>query len=74
MLHDSSDPLVKNAQSSIITVWKWKAKIIGTVANGKAGLDLHPQCWWSKEFTINKRKIVSEEMDHVEEVTHIATL
>ena len=50
MLHDSSDPLVKNAQPSVITGRKWKAKIvvenaesalrmkeiIGTVANGKA--------------------------------------
>ena len=51
------DPLVKNAQPSLITSWKWKAKIavenaesalrmkeiIGTVANEKAGLGLHSQ-------------------------------
>ena len=48
MLRDSHDPLVKNAQPSVITSRKWKAKIvvenaelalkmkeiIGTVANG----------------------------------------
>ena len=57
MLRVSCDPPVKNAQPSVITDWKWKAKIavenaesalrmkeiIGTVANGKAGLGLHPQ-------------------------------
>ena len=70
MLRDSHDPLVKNAQPSVITGWKWKAKIavenaesaikmkeiIGTVANVKAGLGLHPQRWWSKESTLNRRK------------------
>ena len=69
MLCNSRDPLVKNAQPSIITGRKRKSKlavenaesavkikeIIGTVANGRAGLGLHPQCWWSKESTINKR-------------------
>ena len=87
MLHDSCDPLVKNAQPSMITGWKWKAKIavknvesalrmkemIGTVANGKAGLGLHPQRWWSKESTLNRRKMVLEEIHHLEEVRHIAT-
>ena len=62
MLRDSRNLLVKNAQHSVITGWKWKAKIadenaelalrmkgiIGTVANRKAGLGLHPQHWWSK--------------------------
>ena len=57
MLHDSHDPLVKNAQSSVITSQKWKAKIavenaelvfkmkeiIATVANGRPSLALHPQ-------------------------------
>ena len=56
-LRDSCDPLVKNAQPSVITGRKWKKKIaienaesalrvkeiIGTVANGKVGLGLHPQ-------------------------------
>ena len=55
MLRDSLDPLVKNAQPSEIIGQKWKAKIavenpesafkmkeiIGTVANGSAGLGLH---------------------------------
>ena len=70
MLHDFCDSLVKNAQLSVITGRKWKAKIavenaesalrikeiIGTMANGKAGLGLHPQHWWSKESTANRRK------------------
>ena len=57
MMRDSRDPLVKNAQPSVITGRKWKAKIsvenaesalrlkeiIGTVANGKTGLRLPPQ-------------------------------
>ena len=87
MLRDSRDPLGKNAQPSVITGWKWKAKIavenaesalrlkeiIGTVANGKAGLGLHPQRWWSKESTANRRKIVSEEIHHLEEVRRFAT-
>ena len=87
MLRDSRDPLVKNAQPSVITGWKWKAKIavenaelalrmkeiIGTVANGKAGLGLHPQCWWSKESMANRRKIALEEIHHLEEVRHFTT-
>ena len=87
MLRDSRDPLVKNAQPSVITDWKWMEKnvlenaesalkmkeIISTGANGKAGLGLHPQRWWSKESTINKRKIILEEIHHLEEVKHIAT-
>ena len=87
MLHDSHDPLEKNAQPSEITSQKWKTKIaeenaesalklkgiIGTVANGRAGLGLYPQHWWSKESTINKRKIVLEEIHHPEEVRCIAT-
>ena len=80
MLCDSRDPLVNNAQPFVITGRKWKAKvavenaesalrmkeIIGTVANGKAGLGLHPQRWWSKESTANRRKMVSEEIHHFE--------
>ena len=67
MLRDSRNPLVKNALPSVITGRKSKAKIavenaesalrmkeiIGAVANGKAGLGLHPQRWWSKESTAN---------------------
>ena len=87
MLCDSHNPLVKNAQPSGITGQKWKAKIaventesalrmkeiIGTVENGKAGLGLYPQHWWSKESTLNRSKIVSEEIHHLEEVRHFAT-
>ena len=87
MLCDSRNPLVKNAQPSVITGQKWKAKvavenaesalrmkeIICTVANWKAGLGLHPQRWWSKESTANRRKMVSEEIHHFEEVRHFAT-
>ena len=68
-MQDSRDPLVKNRQPSVITDRKWKAKIavenaesalqrkeiIGTVANERAGIGLHRQCWWSKESTINKK-------------------
>ena len=87
MLHDSRDPLVKNAQPSVITSRKWKAKIavenaesaprmkeiIGTVANRKSGLGLHPQRLWSKESPLNRRKMVSEEIHHLEEVRRFAT-
>ena len=87
MLRDSYDPLIKNAEPSVITGRKWKEKIavenaesalkmkeiIGTVANGRAGLGLYRQYWWSKESTINIRKIVSEEIHHLEEVTRIVT-
>ena len=87
LLRDSHDPLVKNAQPSVITSQKWKAKvavenaesalrmkeIICTVANWKAGLGLHPQRWWFKESTANRRKMVSEEIHHLEEVRHFAT-
>ena len=83
---DSCDPLVKNAQPSIITSRKWKVKIavenaglalkmkeiIGTVVNGRTGLGLHPQRWWPKDSTINKRKVISEEIHHLEEVMCIA--
>ena len=48
-------------------------EIIGTVANGKAGLGLHPQRWWSKESTANRRKMVSEEIHHLEVVRRFAT-
>ena len=82
MLRDSPDLLVKKAQPSVIIGQKWKAKIavenaesalrmeeiIGTVANEKAGLGLHPQHWWSKESTLNRRKMALEEIHHLEEV------
>ena len=88
MLWDSCNPLVKNTQLSIITGWKWKAKIavenaelalkmkeiIGTGANGRTGLGLHTLHWWSKVSTINKRKIVLEEIHYLEEVRCIATV
>ena len=88
MLRDSRDPLVKNTQHSVITGRKWKAKvaveiaesafrmkeIIGTVANGKEGLGLHPQRSWSKESTANRRKMVLEEIHHLEEVKHFDTV
>ena len=45
--------VVENAESSL----RMK-EIIGTVANGKAGLGRHPQRWWSKESTANRRKMV----------------
>ena len=87
MLQDSRDPLVKNAQPSVINGRKWKVKIavenaksalrikeiIGTVANGKAGLGLHPQRWWSKEFRANRKKMASEEIHHLKEVRRFAT-
>ena len=87
MLRDSRDPLVKNAQPSVINSRKWKAKIavenaesalrmkeiISTEANGKASLGLHPQRWCSNESSSNRRKMVSEEIHHLEEVGHFAT-
>ena len=87
MLRDFQDPLVKNVQPSIITGQKWKAKravenaesalkmkeIVGSGAYGRAGLGLSPECWWPKESTINKRKIVLEEIHHLEEVRCIDT-
>ena len=78
MLHDSRDILVKNTQPSVIIGCKWKAKNccrkcrIRPVANGRAGLSLHPQHWWSKESTINKRKMVLEEIHHLEKVSRVA--
>ena len=81
MLRDSVDPLVKSAQPAIITGRKWNAKhavetaesslkmkeVIGSVATGRAGFGLHPQRWWSKETTKNKRRMVSEEIHDFEE-------
>ena len=86
ILRDSCDRLVKNAQAPVITGRKWKAKtavenaelvlkmkeIISTVENGRADLGLHPQRWWFKESTINKRKMVLEEIHHLEKVRRIA--
>ena len=59
MLCDSHNPLEQNAQPSVITGQKWKAKIAventesafkmkeitGIAANGRAGLSFHPQHW-----------------------------
>ena len=87
VLRDSSDPLVKNAQPSVITSRKCKAKvavqnaesalrmieIIATVAIGKAVQGLHPQRWLSKESTANRRKMVSEEIHPLREVRRFAT-
>ena len=81
MLRYTVDPLVKSAQPAIITGRKWDAKyavetaesplkmkeVIGSVATERAGLGLHPQRWWSKETTMNKRRMVSEEIHHFEE-------
>ena len=46
---------------------------IGTKANGKAGLVLHPQRWSSKESTPNRRRMVSEEIHYLKEVRCFAT-
>ena len=87
MLRDSRDPLVKNTQPSVMNGQKWKGKIavedaesalkmkeiIGTVTNWRAGLGIHSERWWSQECTINKRKMILEEIHHLEEVTRIAT-
>ena len=43
------------------------------MANERASLGLHSQCWWSKKSKINKRKMFSEEIHHLEEVRYIAT-
>ena len=48
-------------------------EISGTVANEKASLGLYPQRWWSKESTANRRKMVSGEIHHLEEVRRFAT-
>ena len=42
-------------------------EIISSVATGRAGFGLHPQHWWSKETTKNKRRMVLEEIHHFEE-------
>ena len=87
MLHNSHNLLVKNMQPSVITSWKWKTKIavenaeltlkmneiIDAVANGRVGYGLHPQHWWFKEYTKKQKKMVSEEIHHLEEVKRIAT-
>ena len=86
MLRDSVDPLVKSAQPAIITDRKWNAKhavetaeyslkmkeVIGSVATGRAGFGLHPQKWWSKETTKNKRRMISEEIHDFEESKRLA--
>ena len=71
----------------MIAFRKWKAniavenaesaprmkEIIGTVANGKVGLGLYTQRWWSKESTSNRRKMVCKEIHHPQEVRRFAT-
>ena len=58
---------VETAESSL----KIK-EVIRSVANGRAGFGLHSQKWWSKETTNNKRRMVSEEIDHFEESKRLA--
>ena len=86
MLRDSVGPLVKSAQPAIITGRKWNSKyavetaessckmkeVIGSVETGRAGFGLHPQRWWSKETTKNKRRMVSEEIHYFEESKRLA--
>jgi hypothetical protein len=81
MLRDSRDPLVKNTQPAVVTGRKWSAKdavedaesalklkeVVGAVAKGKSGLGFHPQRWWSKESTTDRRKLVAEEIHQLEE-------
>ena len=78
--------LMKSAQPAIITGRKWNMKhavetaesslkmkeVISSVATGRAGFGLHPQRWWSKEITKNKRRMVSEEIHHFEESKRLA--
>ena len=66
------DPLVKSAQHATITGRKWSVKyvvetaesslklkeVFGSEATGRAGFSLHPQRWWSKETTKNKRRLI----------------
>ena len=59
---------VENAQSIPKMI-----KVIGTVANRRAGIGLHPQHVGSKESTLNEWKLVSEEIHHFEENKCIAT-
>ena len=78
--------IYKSAQPAIITGRKWNAKhaveiaesslkmkeVIGCVATGRAGFGLHPQKWWSKETTKNKRRMISEEIHDFEESKRLA--
>ena len=59
---------IENAESALRMI-----EITGTVANGKAGQGLHPQRWWSKESTLNRTKMVSGEIHHLEEARRFAT-
>ena len=47
-------------------------EVIGSVATGRAEFGLHPQRWWSKETTKNKRRMVSEEIHDFEESKRLA--
>ena len=86
MLRESVDPLVKSAQPAIITGQKWNMKhavetaksslkmkeVIGSVATRRARFGLHPQKWWSKKTTKNKRRIILEEFHDFEESKRLA--
>ncbi len=86
MLRVTVDPLAKSVQPAIITGRKWNAKhavettesslkmkeVIGSVATGRTGFGLHPQRWWSKETTKNKRKMVSEAIHYFKESKRLA--
>ena len=47
-------------------------EVISSVATGRARFGLHPQRWWSKETTKNKRRMVSEEIHDFEESKRLA--
>ena len=47
-------------------------EVIGSVATGRAGFGLHPPRWRSKETTMNKRRMVSEEFHDFEESKRLA--
>ena len=87
ILRDSRDPLVKNARPSVITCRKWKSKlaventesalrmnkIIGTVANGKQ-VSAYIHSVGGQKNPRQTRKMVSEEIYHLEEVSVLLLL
>ena len=68
-----SIPCIKRVCVCVYIYLWYRWLCIYTMANGRAGLHLHPRSWWSKESTINKRKMVWGEIHHLKEVMHIAT-
>ena len=52
--------------------WRRQKEVIGSVATGRAGFGLHPQKWWLKETTKNKRRMISEEIHDFEESKRFA--